>query len=360
MNILFLNSSKEWGGNEKWTVNVACGLAERGHTIYFGLRSSVIRDRIWSKKVSVITFPFANNLDFFTSIRILSVLYRHAIDYVVPTKQREYVLAGLAGKFRKKTKTVFRFGIERPLHNFRNRFAFCSLADLVIVNSLRVVNALKQTSCFDSNKCRLLHNGVELPSDTNQLRDEYRSMLDVGPETTMILVVGRLARQKRIDLAIEMGKVLVEKGCSVKLVVVGSGGAMDTYRNLIQALDMDKHVVLAGHRDDIQGFYQAADIFWLTSRSEGMSNAMLEAMAHALPVVAFDIAGVSEVLKNGHNGMVVPFGKTKEFVQSSLKLIENRGLGKDIGARACEAIQSDFSLERMYENLESLLMSEHV
>ncbi len=99
MNILIINSAKEWGGTEKWALYAAYGLADLGHKVYFGCRGEIFQKRAFQQNVEFITFPFSNNADLLTVYKIRSFLRKKKIDVVMPSKQREYFLAGLAAKF---------------------------------------------------------------------------------------------------------------------------------------------------------------------------------------------------------------------------------------------------------------------
>ncbi|MBD3321653.1 MAG: glycosyltransferase, partial [Chitinivibrionales bacterium] len=323
MKILFINSAKEWGGNEKWCVAAASGLAARGHDVWFGIRSKKISDRILSEKVKKVKFPFVNNADILSAIGVWLFCRKCGIEILVPSKQREYFLAGAAGKMLVGTKVVFRFGIDRPLHTARNRVSFCWFADAVLVNSRAVIHALAQTRRFDTDKCRLMYNGVALPAPGSPARQEYRAVCGAGNDDILIVCIGRISRQKRFDLALHAFSLLAEKTDAARLAIIGGGDELNSLQALAQNHQHASRISITGFVENVSFWLQASDIFWLTSESEGMANAMLEAMAHAKPVVAFDIAGVSDIIVNDENGVVVPFGDCEAIAQKSVELMQD-------------------------------------
>jgi glycosyltransferase involved in cell wall biosynthesis len=168
------------------------------------------------------------------------------------------------------------------------------------------------------------------------------------------MAIGRLCEQKGFDHAIRAFARFARKYSHVKLVIVG-GGDGTVFRQQADKAGVADRLILTGFRDDIPELVQAADVYWLTSRSEGVPNTMLEAMAAKVPVVAFDIAGVAEVLKHGMNGFLIPFEDAEGMVDATIKLIEDPALRKRIGENGFQTVTSEFSLEKMVADTEKYL-----
>ncbi|MDD4004132.1 MAG: glycosyltransferase family 4 protein [Elusimicrobiaceae bacterium] len=141
------------------------------------------------------------------------------------------------------------------------------------------------------------------PDEKARLRRELG--LSAGP---VFIFTGRFAAEKRLDwLARAWGRAVSEAGpdCRPALLLVGEGEK----RPLIESAArdngaLDKTLFLTGRRDNVLDYYRAADVFVLTSMSEGLSNSMLEAMACGLPVVASALAGAMDAVRDGHNGFL--------------------------------------------------------
>ena len=354
MRLLIINSAKEWGGTEKWALYTAHGLAEMGHTVFFGCRGEMFQERALKKNVVFVKFPFSNNADIRSVVKIRTFLKRNKIDVVLPTKQREYFLAGIAAKLA-KVKVAGLYGIDRPIHNLRNWIVFCKLFDIVFVNAKKIVEVLAKTKAFDTNKCKLVYVGVEPISLSDTIRKQSRKSLGIKEHEVCLMGIGRVAAQKGFDYAITALALLVKKHPDVKLVLIGSGD-IDHYRQLAVECGVEDKVVFTGFRDDIHELVQAMDIFWLPSRSEGIPNTMLEAMSAGKPVVAFEIAGVAEIIKNGVNGYVVPFENVDLFYTTTATLIENPSLMKQIGDKGYTTVRTEYSMEKMCRDTERYLI----
>ena len=355
MNILFLNSAKDWGGNEKWTLMAASGLAERGHRVFLGCRSSLFSTRDASSGLRYVHMPFLNALDLLTVVKIWWFVVRNNIQIVIPTKQREYFLGGLAARCLPKVKVAARLGIDRPVENMRNRIAFCRLFHGVIVNSRKILTTLSGTPGFDTAKCHLVYNGIDLPQLSDGIRLKYRSELGIAEEEQLIVGIGRLAPQKGFDFALEAFSKLHRKLPSAKLALIGDGSSLEEYKTQAVSAGIKDHVIFTGHRDDISGFLQAADLYWLTSRSEGMSNAMLEAMAHKKAVLAFDVAGVDEAISDGESGVIIKMGDVEELAERSCAVLTDSKFRNSIETGAREVIEKRFTLSKSIDFLEKSL-----
>lgn len=353
MNLLIINSAKEWGGTEKWALYTAYGLAAMGHRVFFGCRGTLFPDRAMDGNVTFTEFPLANNADIVSVLKIRSFLRKNKIDVIIPTRQREYFLGGIAAKLA-HVKVAGLFGIDRPIHNLRNRIVFCNLFDIVIVNARKIIGVLARTKSFDVNKCKLVYVGVEPISLSESVRVSKRQELGLRDNEICLMGIGRVAPQKGFDYAIRALAMLVEKYPDVKLVLIGDGD-IEYYRKIAVECNVSDRVIFTGFRKDIHELVQAMDIFWLPSRSEGIPNTMLEAMSAHKPVVVFDIAGVAEVVKNGQNGIVVPFEDVKMFYESTASLIENKEEMKRLGEAAYSTVMNEYSMDKMCRDTESLL-----
>jgi glycosyltransferase involved in cell wall biosynthesis len=354
MNILIINSAKEWGGTEKWAVNTAISLAARGHAVWFACRGSLYDGRFAGSSVTTVKLPFANNFDIVTLARLWFFMVRHRIDAVMPSKQREYFLAGLAAKLPTRTRVAGMFGIDRPIHNLRNWIVFCRLFDIVFVVAKQIIAVLSSTRGFDTRKCRLVYVGVEPIALSGDVRKKQRKALRLYDNDICIMGIGRLCGQKGFDYAIAAFAQVVKKYAHVKLVIVGGGDAT-VYREQADRAGVADRVIFTGFRSDIPELIQAADLYWLTSRSEGVPNTMLEAMAAKVPVVAFEIAGVAEVLRNNMNGILVPFEDLGGLSEISGKLIEDPVLRRQLAENGCRTVRDEFSLEKMTDDTERYL-----
>jgi glycosyltransferase involved in cell wall biosynthesis len=355
MNILFLNSARDWGGNEKWSLVTATGLAARGHRVFFGCRSSLFEERSGNTPVTFVRFPLANQGDFLSILMISAFIRRHKVDVVIPTRQREYLLGGLAAWPVKRARVVARLGIDRPLRTARSRFAFTRLFDGVIVNAASIVRTLAKTPGFDACFCRVIHNGIGIQEIEPDVRERVRTELGIGNNQFLIGCAGRCTPQKGFDRAIGAFSALAAAAPEARLVIVGDGPQLEDYRKLARSTGVVERVIFTGFRTDLPDLLQALDLFWLTSRSEGMPNVLLEACASGIPAIAFDVAGVPELIENGKDGVIVAQGDLEALADATRLLLRDSDRRKALAIAGREKVGKKFSMDRMVGAVEKYL-----
>lgn len=218
----------------------------------------------------------------------------------------------------------------------------------LIGNSQSVAEFYRQQG-FPADRMAVIHNGVDLPDVDPHQRGVVRGALGISPQTRVIAYVGRLARQKRVqDLIWAFELVRVMEG-DVLFLIAGDGPEREGLERFASNLGISERIRFLGHRADAQSLLPAADLFWLASDFEGLSNSIMEAMGTGLPVVASDIPPNRELVVHGETGYLVPVGDRVAFAQFAQKLLLDTELSARFGFAARERIRTEFSVAKMVE-----------
>jgi glycosyltransferase involved in cell wall biosynthesis len=140
--------------------------------------------------------------------------------------------------------------------------------------------------------------------------------------------------------------------------LVGGGPELSALRAIAGALGLEHAVSFLGHRENVKARLEAADIFVLPSRSEAFPNAVLEAMAAGLPVVASGVGGVLEVVRQGQNGLIVPPGDPAELASAVCRLMADPPFAHGLGDAARAEVAVRYSFERMIDEFEAIYLEE--
>jgi glycosyltransferase involved in cell wall biosynthesis len=206
-------------------------------------------------------------------------------------------------------------------------------SDLFVALNPDIVVELKAAG-VPGNRIVELANGVETrpagPRDRRLLRDP-----------ACILYVGRLHPQKGLDTLLHAFARLRQPAT---LRLVGDGPVRDDLASLAARLGVAKAVEFAGRREDVSAELDGADVFVLPSRVEGLSNALLEAMAAGLPVVVSDIAGNRKVVQDGRAGLVTAVDEPAALAGSLQRILEDPGLRVTLGAAARDVVEQTYGL----------------
>jgi glycosyltransferase involved in cell wall biosynthesis len=206
---------------------------------------------------------------------------------------------------------------------------------------------------------RLIPNGVDTelfcPYPRSRLAAKRRG-LGLPVEGTIGVFVGRLSESKGLDRLLAAWRgVIRDSRKAAYLVIIGSGTLgprLEAWAN-----GLGKNVRFLGTRDHVQDYLQAADLFVLPSLAEGMSNALLEAMACGLPVVATDVGGSGEVIESSMNGIVVPPDDVDALHTAISYLIHHPAQARELGQAARQTIVARYSVDAIVDQYLALYAS---
>jgi glycosyltransferase involved in cell wall biosynthesis len=188
-------------------------------------------------------------------------------------------------------------------------------------------------------------NGVEL-SNGQRPGDiaPTRSALGLAPDSRTVIYVGRLIPEKGIAWLLEAWRDVLREAEACHLLVVGDGPDEPRLRALTHRLGVTGAVSFLGYQANVDPVLSIADILVLPSRSEGMSNALLEGMSHGLAVVATDVPGNRAVVEHGRDGVLVAYGDRPALKEALLSLLNDSDLRVRLGRAARQKSESAFSM----------------
>jgi colanic acid/amylovoran biosynthesis glycosyltransferase len=204
---------------------------------------------------------------------------------------------------------------------------------------------------LDRNKAKVIHPAVDPDFFSPP------SATDEGPRPLRLLGAGSLIWRKGFEYAIRALAKLRDRKIDAQLELVGEGPDRQRLLFAIDDLGLADRVVLAGKKKpaELREKLRQADIFLLTSLSEGVSNAALEAMACGLPVIASDCGGMSEAISNGRDGFLVPPYDPAAIADAVERLAWDPDRRRRLGAAGRERIETDFRLADQIAAFDRLL-----
>ncbi len=196
------------------------------------------------------------------------------------------------------------------------------------------------------------HLAIERPRATSGPRGELRDLVDARDDTLLLGVVGRLAEVKRPELALEVFELLAEHFRALELVFVGDGPLRRMLERRIGASAHRERIHMVGAREDTAPVFADLDLALLTSRTEGLPVALIEAAAAALPVVATPVGGVPEVVAHERTGFL---GATADELAFGVgQVVENPAERMAMGRRARLRVAKRYSGEALADRLEAV------
>lgn len=211
---------------------------------------------------------------------------------------------------------------KRRFYIALERFA-ARLGGVVIAVSADEHAALLKFRIAPAEKLVLIENGVMLPRlPAGYNRQQVRTELGQHTSGPLIGTLARLADQKHPLLFLEAAAHVYQQRPDVRFVWCGSGELLDMARQRASELGIAEVCLFTGHREDTASILGALDVFWLTSRYEGLPSALLEALALRLPAITTSVVGTREVLTGGAGILVAP-DDAPALAQATLALVQD-------------------------------------
>lgn len=341
-----------YGGAERQLYLLCKGLSpNKFRTVVFCLSSSVWPwgKRIMDLGVKVEVLERFTRWDLTRVVRLAHGFRAHRIDHVVSFLHIGNVYAHLARRLARQnsafvTQVRSRESSMRGLSKWLNRKALVA-SDLVVANSQSGAAFASEFFGIAEGKIRTIYNGVEIPSTI------VRAM---GNEVR-IGIVGKNSKDKNIPIFLDVAVTLLKRYDNLRFHLCGRGLSEKDPLSRSVPTQFRGKFHFHGEIDAVGEFFENLDIYLSTSNSEGLPNAVMEAMAAGLPVVATEIGGVPELIEDGRSGYLATCGDVKQLASRCEELIRDDVVRKRMGQRAREQVAARYSTTNMTREFEKVL-----
>ena len=329
--------------DSRWAVHVACFHA-RG--AWFG--------RVAERAASVTEFPIESFCRFDTAseLKRFAGWCRDHHLALVHTADLYANIFGLPGAAL--AGVPVRIGNRREINPNKTvgqiatqRAAYC-FAHKIVANSRAAADRLLGER-VPARKIAVVPNGLDARA---YIRRDHRARLRT------VVVVANLRAEKGHDVLIDAAPDVIRQFPDARFEFVGAGPELDRLRERAEAAGVAHAISFLGHREDVSARLDAADIFVLPSRSDAFPNAVLEAMAAAMPIVASAVGGICELIDDGRNGLLVPADAPAAIADRICRLMHDPRSAAALGAAARADAEGAYSFDRMVAGFERTYLEE--
>lgn len=362
-NVLFIIDSFEQGGSERQALQLLRQLHTSGECrVYLAClqnRGSLREDadQLGLGEINEYALTSFYDLNFARQLRRLVRFVRDNKIDVVHTHCFYTNIFGMTGAFlsgvpARVTSKGETDGFRTPMQKRAERISF-RLAHRVIANCLVVQNQLIREGVRPA-KIIQHYNGLDLERLRVQAglrKEDALASFNLPRNRPLVSIVANLHNPVKdhpmfLRAAARVRAVLPNAG----FVIAGEGELMEGLRTLAEQLGIEKDVFFIGRCDNVANLLFASDVGVLSSRAEGFANAILEYMAARLPVVATDVGGVREAIKEAETGYVVPSGDHEKMAERIIELLSSPERARAMGERAKSIVAEKFSCDRHLQN----------
>jgi L-malate glycosyltransferase len=244
------------------------------------------------------------------------------------------------------------------LRNWKHHLGYRVLSplyDLVLAVSDGVREFCIRQDHLNPERVLTLYNGIEtekvpVDADASGLRDS----MGLSGASHLISTVGHIRKVKGLDILIRAAAKVCQQFPRAVFLVIGDVHERQYYQQLLdltESLELKQNVKFIGPSEDVFSLLRISDIFCLPSRSEGFSNALVEAMACSLPCVATRVGGNSEALEEGRSGFLVESEDHDAIANRILTLVRAPERAKEMGREGRRMVEAKFTTQAMISRL---------
>lgn len=227
-----------------------------------------------------------------------------------------------------------------------------ALADKVMVNAVAVRDFVHEHEGCPREKMFVVPSGIDTGRFSPFSSGGFKTRLGIPEDRLVIGTVTRQRIRKGVEEFLRAVAELWRSDSRIHGLIVGEVEEAGELAALVQELGMRDNLTLAGRRQDMPEVYSAMDIYVLSSHDEGMSNALLEAMAMERPVVATNVGGTGEVVEHGSTGILVPPRDWQALASALRGMIAQPELWREFGRRGRTKVEQCFSAAAMVRQIE--------
>lgn len=302
-----------------------------------------------------------NKFDISRVWRLAQLLKREKID-IVHTYSGVYRDGAIAAKLAGVPVTLHtdqgKLYAEKMLTPFYHRVISNYFRDKVIAVSQDLKNYLSKNIGINPKKIIVIPNAVKTDVIVQGFdKYMYRKKIGFSSDDLLIGIVARLVPVKDHAMLLEAVAKVFKAIPKAKLLIVGDGPLKNDLESQVKRLGIDKNVVFMGKRRDIPEILLSLDLFVLSSKHEGTSLSILEAMVYSLPIVATRVGGNPALIDDQCTGLLVESGNPEEMADAIMELLNDNKKRISFGANAREKVVANFDLTKTVKQYEGLYSS---
>jgi len=347
------------GGAEKQSLMCAAELQRRGHQVELIVYhpQNDYADFIGRHGIKVVQIRSRGLLRLGRLLKLTRHILHRRFDVVHAFGAGSAVYACLAARLA-RVPCIFAGLREVRGHGWLHRSfsrAAASNATGWIGNSNYVRRALVEQYGIRPKKVFVVPNGIYLDDVRCGLsRTEAKRQFGLEADELVVSMVGNLRAEKNHMMFLRMARRVTEGGIAARFLLAGEGSLRSPLEKTAVDCGLGDRVRFLGRRSDVACLYRATDVAVLTSFTEGLPNALIEAAAAGVPCVATDSGGAADVVMDGRNGHVVPVDDDQAMAGRVCELLRNPDRRAAMGAAGRQLVEEKFSAEAMGETLLSV------
>lgn len=355
----FFNSTKSWGGGEKWHYEAALYFMESKHSVHFFLtENSELHKRLKQHPDIKIHFVKISGLSFLNPVKVVqlrNVFKEIGLSALLINLSHDLKIAAQAATKAGIERIIYTRGIAFPIKNsFSNRYIFSHWVTDILANSKATAKSILQYNphLFPKEKIKVIYNPLDVEEFTNRPFQEIYNRIN---KEIICGTLGRLEKEKNQIFFIKLSAALRGKGIAHKILIGGSGSLENELKQAAVSQGLSDNIIFCGFLRNVKDLLMSCDIFILPSLWEGFGFVLAEASLCKKPIIAFDTTAIPELVLDGKTGFVIDVDAVEDCVDKIILFKKNRELAEKMGEAGFNFIRENFEKNKIMNELENFI-----
>jgi glycosyltransferase involved in cell wall biosynthesis len=354
VNILYVESSRSWGGQEYRTCLEINWLNAHGHQAWLICNSdSQVHSKASELGTRLVTMPLRSRVDPLCSLRLWKFCRQNKIDLLKTYSSKDHWIClplFVCGIPLSRARCI-----TDPIGTRSRAFIFKHGCSQIVADASVIKRQLVEKHGINPAKIEVISSAVDLekfkpPRD----RTKFRREIGVGDEIPLIGNVGMIRPDKGQLELVKSAPLVLEKRPDARFVIVGQGTGIlkrgINVRNAIDRAGFADKIIMAGYRWDTPNVYAACDMIVIASlRTEASPIVLREAFASGRPVIATKVGDIPEIVRHRENGLLIEPGNTQALALAILEFISDPELAAHCAANGFRYATENFSFDKMMD-----------
>lgn len=352
MTSVHLDTARTWRGGQHQVLLTVTGLCELGHPAVLVAQASGELKRRATEGLRTVALNPSGEFDLQAGWQLYRVLRSLTPEVVHVHDPMGVALMAMALKFqpRLRPRPLIVASRRVDFHLKKNAFSRWKYRHIdVFITVSDVIARMLVEDGIPADRIEVVHDGVPVGTiDKTPVSDIHKALWLPHGSPIVGNVAALVPHKGQKDLIAAAAKV-VRAVPDARFVILGEGELRPALEQQVKSLGLDRHVFLPGFRQDVLSLQKSFDIFVMSSLTEGLGSAMLDALACGTPVIGTRAGGIPEAIEHGRTGLLVKPHHPDELAAAIVRLLKDPDLRARLGAAGRAHVETAFSVERMVE-----------
>ena len=342
MKILHLSSEKSWRGGERQISFLIEEHRKKAVDVFVACRkNSAFEEYCRKNSISHRSFSFSGEFDISTALCTKKYCNDENIDIIHTHSGKSHGLAYLSYLLGNKTPLVVSRRVDFPIKgNIISRAKYNSACVKRIICVSDAIKEIVEPSIKNPERLVTIHSGIDTSLFADQERNDFlREKFNIPKSKTIVVNTSAIAPHKDYYTFVDTAELVLKQSPDFHFFIIGDGPEKNIIAEYISRKNLKSNITMTGFMDNVPEILKSADIFLITSKTEGLGTTILDSFASNLPVVATNAGGIPELVIDGKTGLLAMSGNSKMLSKHIIELSKDAVLRNKITEAAGKHLQ---------------------